>query len=59
MVSKNTIKVNIEIMYMQEKTILKKLFASIPNMICLTFNLWKPINIKGFISLTSHFVNLT
>ncbi|XP_068498276.1 zinc finger BED domain-containing protein RICESLEEPER 2-like [Phaseolus vulgaris] len=55
---RNTVKADIGRMYMKEKIILKELIASIPSRICLTSDLWTSINIEGFISLTSHFVDL-
>jgi len=58
MISRNTVKADIGRMYMKEKIILKELIASIPSRICLTSDLWTSINIEGFISLTSHFVDL-
>jgi len=58
MISRNTVKVDIGRMYIKEKTMLKELLVSIPITICLTSDLWTSINTEGFISLTSHFVDL-
>jgi len=58
MVSRNTIKADIERMYRKERRMLKDLLVSVPSRICLTANLWTPINTKGFLSLTAHFVDL-
>jgi len=43
---------------MKEKIMLKELLASIPSNICLTSYLWTYINTEGFISLTTHFVDM-
>jgi len=47
MVSRNTIKADIERMYMKAKIMLKELLPSIPSRICLTSDLWTSINTEG------------
>nr|KYP41911.1 Putative AC transposase [Cajanus cajan]KYP41915.1 Putative AC transposase [Cajanus cajan]KYP41917.1 Putative AC transposase [Cajanus cajan] len=56
--SKNTFKVDMWRIFIRDKARLKSELATIPNKICLTSDLWKSCNTEGFISLTTHYVDL-
>nr|GME04505.1 zinc finger BED domain-containing protein RICESLEEPER 2-like [Ipomoea batatas] len=57
MISRNTLVSDINKLYLKEKNKLKQVLTSIPNRICLTFDLWTACTTEGYICLTSHFVD--
>jgi len=57
LVSRNTIKSDVLKIHMKERSILKEEFRKIRNMICSTYDLWTSLTIKGYIALTTHYVN--
>nr|GME05130.1 zinc finger BED domain-containing protein RICESLEEPER 2-like [Ipomoea batatas] len=57
MISRNNFVSDINKLYLKEKNKLKQVLTSIPNRICLTYDLWTACTTKGYICLTSHFVD--
>nr|GMD39199.1 zinc finger BED domain-containing protein RICESLEEPER 2-like [Ipomoea batatas] len=57
MIFRNNLVSDINKLYLKEKNKLKQVLTSIPNRICLTYDLWTACTTKGYICLTSHFVD--
>jgi len=54
---KNTIVLDVEKEYIEERDKVKQIMSRIPNRICLTSDVWTAITSEGYICLTAHFVD--
>ncbi|KAK2642689.1 hypothetical protein Ddye_024452 [Dipteronia dyeriana] len=57
LVSRNTVKANVLMLFSREKQKIKTLLENTPGRICLTSDLWTSINTDEFLCLTAHFLD--
>jgi len=57
LVTRNTLKADVQKMYSREKARIKSMLELSPGRICLTSDLWTSIVTDGYLSLTAHFID--